>query len=85
MTTDISNTFVQTQLEHIDKKDRIIMKNLGVLVDILVNDSPVIYTGYVVYKNSKKLLYVEVLHAIYRMLISTVLWYKKFSCDLEAI
>ena len=78
MMCDIPNTFIQTPLEYIDCNNHIIMKITGVLVDILLANNPDLYGGYVVYERGQKLLYVEVLKAIYGMLVSTILWYKKF-------
>ena len=59
------------------------MKITGVLVDTLLNSDPDLYSGYVVYENGEKVVYVEVLKAIYGMLISAILWHKKFRKDLE--
>ena len=52
---------------------------------MLVQIAPHIYAGHVVYENRKKVLYVEVLQALYGMLISAMLWYLKFRGDLEEI
>ena len=43
------------------------------------------YSGYVVYEKGQRVIYVEVLRALYWMLISAMLWYKKFQGDLEEI
>ena len=59
------------------------MKITGVLVDMLVQIAPEIYGSYVVYEHGKKVLYVEVLKALYGMLQSSLLWYAKFRADLE--
>ena len=60
-----------------------IMKITGVLVDLLVELNPELYGKYVVYENGRKVLYVVVLRAIYGMLQSALLWYKKFRKELE--
>ena len=60
-TIDIPNAFIQTPIERLDTEDRIIMKITGVLVDLLLEDSPGVYEEYVVYEGHKKVLYVEVL------------------------
>ena len=83
MSADVPNAFIQTDLNTEDGEERIIMKITGVLVDILVNDNPDLYGGYVVYERGQKVLYVVVLKAIYGMLVSAILWYKKFREDLE--
>ena len=55
MTGDVPNIFVQTQIPESEKgNERIIMKITGVLVDILVEISPKVYTDYVVFEKGKK-------------------------------
>lgn len=71
MAVDVHNTFIQTKLERKEGEERIIMKLTGVIVDMLVEDSPGIYGLYVVYNNNKNVSYVAVLMAIYEMLVST--------------
>jgi hypothetical protein len=58
-----------------------IMKIRGILVDILceLDDK---YVPYVTYEDGKKLLYVHILKAIYGLLISAMLFYKKLVKDL---
>jgi hypothetical protein len=81
-TCDIPNAFIQTQ---VDKKDedgnRTIMKIRGVLVDILCEMDPG-YIEYVVMEGNQKVLYVHVLMAIYGLLVSAILFYKKLVGDL---
>ena len=80
MTADVPNAFVQTGIPKIkDGEDRIIMKITGVLVDYLVEIAPEVYGKYVVFQNGKKVLYVQVLKALYGMLIALMLWYKNFA------
>jgi hypothetical protein len=83
MTADIPNAFVQTTLEGM--KDRIMMKIRGALVDILVEMSPETYKDFVVYEKGQKVLYVRMLRALYGMLISSLLYYKKFLKDIKSI
>ena len=84
MTCDIPNAFVQTVMpEKKAGEERVIMKITGVLVDMLVQLDPELYGPYVVYENGRKVLYVQVLRAIYGMLQAALLWYKKFRNDLE--
>ena len=61
------------------------MKITSKLVNVLISIAPETYGGYVVYKNGKKVIYIVVLQALYGMLISALLWYKKFRSDLEGI
>ena len=84
MSADVPNAFIQAELLR-KCKERVIMKITGVLVDILLKMSPDVYHGYVVVENGKKVIYVEVLRAIYGMLESALIWYRKFREDLEEI
>jgi hypothetical protein len=61
------------------------MKITGVLVDMLVELNPELYGPYVVYERNRqnKVLYVQVMRAIYGMLKAAILWYKKFQGELE--
>ena len=84
MTGDIPNAFIQAYLPVLENgKEKVIMKITGVLVDLLVELAPEIYSDYIVYENGKKVLYVQVLRALYGMLVAALLWYKKFKNDLE--
>ena len=78
MTGDIPNAFVQTDANKYKDGDRIIMKIRGVLVNILVSLDPNLYGPAVTYENGEKVLYLLVLKAIYGMLQSSTLYYKKF-------
>ena len=66
-----------------DGKERVFMKITRVLVDLLIKMAPEIYGLYVVFDNSRKLLYVQVLRALYRMFIAALLWCKQYKLDLE--
>ena len=81
MTTDIPNAFIQAPMPK--REEKVIMKITGKCVDILVNMHPEQYEEYVVYEKKKKVLYVEILQALYRMLEAALLWYNKFRKDLE--
>lgn len=63
------------------------MKIRGPLVDMLVELAPEVYKKFVVRegKNQDKVLYVRVLKAIYGMLKSALLFYRKLRSDLEQI
>ena len=84
MSLDIPNAFIQAELNR-NRKERIIMKITGVLVDILIKVAPNEYTGSVVMEKGQKVIYVKILRAIYGMLESALVWYKKFRKDLESI
>ena len=84
MCADIPNAFIQAEMPDIsDGKERVTMKITGVLVDMLVQLSPKIYGPYVVFEKQRKVIYVQVLKAIYGMLQAALLWYNKFQQELE--
>jgi hypothetical protein len=63
--------------------EKLIMKITGVLVDMLVQLSPKVYGPFIVMENSKKVLYVWLLCALYGQLKAALLWYRKLCSDLE--
>ena len=84
MTADIPNAFIQAKMPEPKKGDeRVVMKITGVLVDLMVELAPEVYGPYVVMEKGQKVLYVQVLRALYGMLIAALLWYKRFKSDLE--
>ena len=84
-TYDIPNAFIQTHVEERDAQgDRIVMKIRGAMVDMLLEIDET-YRGYVVMENGQKTLYVHILRAIYGMLMSGLLFYKKFRASIERI
>ena len=60
MSSDIPNAFIQAELNR-NRKERIIMKITGVLVDILIKVAPNEYAGSVVMEKGQKVIYVEIL------------------------
>jgi hypothetical protein len=68
-----------------DGDERVMMKITGVLVGMLVELNPELYGPYVVYEKNRrnKVLYVQVMRAIYGMLEAAILSYKKFGGELE--
>ena len=85
LTGDIPNAFIQSDVPTGEGEKKIIMKITGRLIDVLLRLAPDTYSGYVVYENGKRVLYVQVLRALYGMLMSAMLWYNKFRGDLEEI
>jgi hypothetical protein len=86
MTCGIPNVFIQALMPEVkDGDERVMMKITGVLVDMLVELNPELYGPYVVYERNRrnKVLYVQVMRAIYGMLEAAILWYKKFRGELE--
>ena len=77
----VPNAFIQLHVPGGKTKngdERILMKITGKLADVLISIALEVYSGFVVYENGEKVLYFIVLRAIYGMLISAMLWYKKF-------
>ena len=62
-----------------------IMKISGTLVELLVKLAPTVYGPFVVFEKGKKVIYLEVLRALYGMLVAALLWYKTLRKDLEKI
>mmetsp|Transcript_11837 Transcript_11837/g.17121 ORF Transcript_11837/g.17121 Transcript_11837/m.17121 type:complete len:448 (-) Transcript_11837:440-1783(-) len=87
MTLDIPNAFVQTQMPEADVGKRVIMKIKGPLIDMLIEMDPVKYKKQYVVHDSKgeKVLYVVLLKALYGMMQSSMLFYKKLVSDLKTI
>jgi hypothetical protein len=84
MTCNIPNVFIQALMPDVKPGDeRVMMKITGVLVEMLVELNPKLYGPHVVYKKRGKVLYIQVLRAIYGMLESALLWYRKFCGRLE--
>ena len=83
MSMDIPNAFIQTLMpETGEGEDRVIMKITGMLVDYMIELDPT-YRDYVVYENGKRVVYVEILRAIYGMLQASLLWYRNLRGSLE--
>ena len=84
MCADVPNAFIQAEMPDLEEGDeKVIMKITGVLVHMLIQLNPGLYGPHVVYEKGRKVLYVQVLRAIYGMLEASLLWYKKFRKDLE--
>jgi hypothetical protein len=72
MTVYIPNAFVQTEIESRD--ERIIMKMKGPLATMLVSIEAEVYASYVIEEDNEKVIYVEVLKAIYGMLQASLMF-----------
>ena len=59
MTCDIPNALIQAHMPRTNaSEERVIMKVTGMLVDLLVQQSPNTYGLHVVFENGKKVIYV---------------------------
>ena len=83
MTCDIPNAFVQTEMDKAEKGERVTMKIRGALVDILLEMDYEKYGSFVTKENGKRILYVAMSKALYGMLDSAILYYRKFRRNLE--
>eukprot|EP00957_Ditylum_brightwellii_P074686 5676938-Ditylum_brightwellii.AAC.1 len=70
------NTFVQTNI--LEQEQKIIVKTRGLLVDILLELCLGVYDNFVVMEGNQNVLYVQMLKTLYGMLVSSILFYKKF-------
>ena len=61
---DVPNVFIQAKMIMEDGKERIIMKIMGPLVDVLLEIKRDTYQNYVVYERGEKVTYVVLLRAI---------------------
>ena len=83
-TCDIPNAFIQTDQPKLDKDEQqYTMKIRGKLAHLLVEIDPATYGPYLTQENGKDIIYVRILKAIYGMLQSALLFYKKLRADLE--
>ena len=74
---DIPNAFIQTRVK--DKKDMALIRIGGVLVDMLIEIAPDVYSPYVTTnKKGKKELIVRCLNAINGTMVASLLYYLKF-------
>jgi len=78
---DIPNAFIQTR----HSGSTVILKIKGQLAEILCSCAPHIYKTFITYEDEAPVIYVEVLKAIYGLLESALLFYKKLRSDVEKI
>eukprot|EP00957_Ditylum_brightwellii_P072747 5529268-Ditylum_brightwellii.AAC.1 len=61
------------------------MKIRGILVDVLIQLFPGVYKDYVVYKSKNKVLYMRMLMVLYGMMVSSMIFYKKYRDIIKTI
>ena len=76
---DVPNAFIQTEYEG----EKVHIKVKGKLAEILLAAAPETYKPYVTYENGIMVIYLEVTKALYGMLVSSLLFYRKLRKDLE--
>ena len=83
---DIPNAFIQTDNEKLKSHhERDVMKVKGRLADMLVEIDPELYGPFLTKENGMSVLYLEILKAMYGMMVSPLLFYWKLRKDLEKI
>ena len=83
---DLPNAFIQTENELLkDHHDLDIMKVRGSLAEMLAEIDPKCYGPYLTKENGISVLYLEILRAMYGMIKSPLLFYRKLRRDLESI
>jgi hypothetical protein len=76
---DIPNAFAQTVVSEENAEHHVIVHIMGQLVDILVLIAPDVYGPYVsTNKSGQKVLIVECLNAVYRLMVAALMYYMKF-------
>ena len=76
---DIGHAFLHTKND-----ENVLMKLRGKLIELLVQLEPTMYRKYVTTgPNGEPILYVRLLKALYGLLRSALLFYKKLRADLE--
>ena len=83
---DLPNAFIQTLNEKLhDSHEWDIMKISGHLADLLIEMQPEVYGPFATKERGVTVLYVEILRALYGMIKSPLLFYRKLRKDLESI
>jgi hypothetical protein len=68
---------------HADNEDYVIMKMVGTLVKLMVKTNPKMYRQYVVLEKGRSVLYLRLQKALYGMMKSTLLFYRKLVLELK--
>jgi hypothetical protein len=68
---------------HADNKDYVIMKMVGTLAELMVKTNPKMYRQYVVLEKERSVLYLRLQKALYGMMKSVLLFYRKLVLELK--
>ena len=74
---DVATADVEGAYLHADMEDCVLLKLVGEAVDIMCQVNPK-YENFVVIENGKKVLYLQLLKALYACVQSALLWYDLF-------
>ena len=78
VTIDIPGAFL-----HADNDDYVIMKMNGLLAELMVKTDPKIYRKYVTIEKGRQVLYLRLQKALYGMMKSALLFYRKLVKELK--
>ncbi len=78
VTIDIPGAFL-----HADNEDYVIMKMVGTLAELMVKTNPRLYRQYVILEKGKSVLYLRLQKALYGMMKSALLSYRKLVLELR--
>jgi hypothetical protein len=78
VTIDIPGAFL-----HEDNEDYVIMKMVGTLVELMVKTNPKMYRQHVVLEKGRSVLYLQLQKALYGMMKSALLFYRKLVSELK--
>ncbi len=78
VTIDIPGAFL-----HADNEDYVIMKMVGMLAELMVKTNPKMYRQYVVLEKGRSVLYLRLQKALYGMMKSALLFYRKLVSELK--
>ncbi len=68
---------------HADNKDYMIMKMVGTLAKLMVKTNPKMYRQYVVLEKGRSVLYLRLQKALYGLMKSALLFYRKLVSELK--
>jgi hypothetical protein len=78
VTIDIPGAFL-----HVDNKDYVIMKMVGMLAELMVKTNPKMCRQFVVLEKGRSVLYLRLQKALYGMMKSALLFYRKLVLELK--
>lgn len=81
-TVDIPGAFLHADMDRYNN-ETVHMKLEGEMAELMVRLDPKLYRKYVTYEGKRKVLYVELLHALYGTLRSALLFWQRLSSQLQ--
>jgi hypothetical protein len=78
VTIDIPGDFL-----HADNEEYVLMKMVGALAELMVQTNPTLYRKYVVIEKGRSVLYLRLQKALYGMMKSALLFYRKLIAELR--